>query len=704
MKTVDINKGWRNAAADGEDCAELPFESPQYGRLVLTAVSPSDAVHAFLDIDGAEGVIDVFADGECVGSATGGVRLPVYVGALSAGRSVLGMSFEDGGAVTRGATLHFSQSDTYIRPFGLFVRTLACDGESAELEISADITGRESGKRRLALELSVINARGRRSCRKSKKFVFTGGNKKVTVPVKMRRAYPYESDKPYLYTLRAVLSDESGDVLDESETRFGVRVQGVFETGSLIGATVPHSCGITGEASILDAEKRKLSALRDLGYNAVRYIGLPSPHALAAADELGLRLIVDVFDNWTHPREGSLSHLYFGKECAARAAYAVSVLRNHPSVVMYSAGNMCEETYGRRGAECAPEIFSAIREADPSRPAAIALGRLVPTEGELVRAGAKRAELRGQSDAGLIGLGDVYGIPDALTASVASLADACLCSDGFRPPADKPYLRVDTRPENAFESMRSAEDDENMLGDLSPSGMDRSSHGVTVAGDIDHTCLPRNSGLYRSMLCGAGSSFILVGDKDAGMLEGSQCWKAAEGETVSVRVFTPGDVVALYLGDYLVGRRLAGKVNKQYASFEVEYHPGRLEAVSYLRGRECDRVSLATPSAPRGISLLTGSRKISASGGDICFIDVWVTDENGEPSPDYTGDISVTAEGAGEIIAMGCEYGRSADEDIVTAAGGHALVAVRGTAAGKCTVRAKARGLRAGRLTVTVKE
>ena len=703
MKTVEMNKGWQIATADVSASAELPFETPGYGKCELTAVSCEDAAHAFIDIDGARGVIDVFADGECVGSAYGDVRLPVDAGALKSGRSKISLVFEDGGAITRGVTLHTAQSDIYILPYGLFVRTLASDGERASLEVTAELFG-EEGKRKLTLELSVINARGKRSCRKIKKFTFTGGDKKVTVPVKMRRAYPYESDKPYMYTLRAVLLDENGEELDASETKFGVRVQGIFEPGALIGATVPHECGIMGEASYADAEKRKLGALRDLGYNAVRYVGLPSPSALAAADELGLKVIADVFDNWTHPREGSLSHLSFGDLLAARAAYAVSVLRNHPSVVMYSAGNMCEETYGRRGSEYAAEVFGALREADPSRPVAIALGKLVPTERELIAAGAKRSELNGQSDGGLTGLGDVYGVPASLTAAIASLADVCLCSDGFAPPASKPYVRINTLPENAFESIHSAEDDENMLGDLSPSGMDSSHRGATTAGDIDHTGLPRNYGLYRPMLAGAGGSFILVGDKGAGMLEGTQCWKAAEGETVSVRVFTPGDVVALYVNDYLVGRRLAGKVNKQYASFETEYKAGKLEAVSYLRGRECDRVSLITPAEPKGISLLTGAKRISASAKDICFIDLWVTDERGEPSIDYTGDVNVTVSGEGEIVAMGCEYGRSADEDIVTAAGGHALIAVRGTAAGKCTVRAKAHGLRAGRITITVKE
>lgn len=188
------------------------------------------------------------------------------------------------------------------------------------------------------------------------------------------------------------------------------------------------------------------------------------------------------------------------------------------------------------------------------------------------------------------------------------------------------------------------------------------------------------------------------------MLEGRRCWKAQEGESVSVRVFTPGDVVALRRNDYLVGRRLAGKVNRQYASFETEYEDGTLEAVSYLRGREYDIVSLKTPSPAYGIALLTGSKRISASAGDISFIDVWVTDVDGNPSVDYDGDIIISADGEGEIIAMGNEYGRSADEDIVAAVGGHALIAVRGTGEGRYTVRANADGLRGAKIQITVKQ
>ena len=76
----------------------------------------------------------------------------------------------------------------------------------------------------------------------------------------------------------------------------------------------------------------------------------------------------------------------------------------------------------------------------------------------------------------------------------------------------------------------------------------------------------------------------------------------------------------------------------------------------------------------------------------------------GEPVTDYDGDIRLSCEGEGEIVAMGNEYGKSADDDMVTAIGGHALVAVRGIKAGKLTLKAQAEDLRAGRVQITVKD
>ena len=699
MKTVELKRGWHNVSENGDESVSLPFVSPCYGRVSLETVPEAGGAKAFLFIDGAEGVVDVFADGECVGTAAGAARL-YDLGRVTANRTRVSVVFEDGGAINRGAYLHLSPSEIYIPPYGLFVRTERADESGAQLSVSVSVAGECEAKRKLSAEISVLNAYGRRSCRRKKNFTFAGGEKTVTVAVPLRRAHICETDKPYFYTLAVrLLSGE--EVLDEAETRFGVRVQGASRIRGLTGATAPHENGVLGGISLPEAERRKLSALRDIGCNAVRYVGCPSEAALAAADELGLSVVVDIFDNWTYPREGSLSHLAFAEECEERARLAVRLLRNHPCVAMYSVANGCEETYGRRGAELARRIVAAVREEDGSRPVACTFRKLEPTERELIGAGASRAALRGADP---IALGDELSVPSKATAEMASLVDVCICAGGFEPPEGTPYLRADTRTEDAFASLSRAEDDEYMLGDFSESGMDRSSHGVTIAGDVDHTCLPRAGGRYRAMLTGAGGSFILVGGADDAPFEGSPCWKADTGETVRVTVFTPGDVVALYLNGYLVGRRLAGRVNKQYAVFEVEYAAGTLEAVSYLRGRECCRTSLTTPEAPSRISLLTGTKKISASAGEVSYVDVWVIDAAGGLSVDYDGDVEIETDGDGEIVALGNEYGSGADDNVVTAVAGHALVVVRGKTPGKLVVKPRARGLRGGRLTITVTE
>ncbi len=695
MKVLELTKQWQCVNERGRSSVVFPYVSPCFGRVDLSVFTDVTAARAFLDVDGVNGIADVYAGGECYGIVSGGCRKLVDLGGALGADGMIGLSLEDGGGVTRGVKLHYSDSRTYIRPYGLFVKTKSVDGQGAEIVIEAEIDGDEYEKRRLSVEFSIINARGKRSCRKKKNFVYTGGEKTVALPVKMRRAYPYLSDQPYMYTLKAVLSD-GDNVLDESETVFGIVPARRYDV-PLFGTTLSHSNGLLGEISHKDAERRKLSALRDLGYNCVRYVGCPSDSALRVADELGLKVVVDIFDNWTYPREGSFSHIAFAYEAEERTATAVRCLRNHPCVIAYSVANGNEETYGRRGCEYAETVVDTVRGCDGSRPVGCTFKKLVPTRGELLACGVRKSDIKG-NDAALVKAGDEAGLPEKLTARMADMTDISLYCDEIA-KGDKPYIRIESSAETAFSAVEEKEDNKNMLGSLSANGMDRSERGFTVSGDVDFTCLPSPAGLYRSMLGGNGGTFMLIGQQGAGLTEGRACWKAAEGETVNVKVFTRGDVVALYLNGYLVGRRLAGKVNKHYASFDVEYHGGTLEAVTFLRGREYDRATLVTPAAAASIKLLTGSRKISAD--DLCYVDVWVLDGNGEPVADYCGDFTVKCEGDCETVAIGNEYGSCAEEEVCTVVNGHALIVLRAREAGKITLKVTGQGLTYGRLTVT---
>ena len=72
----------------------------------------------------------------------------------------------------------------------------------------------------------------------------------------------------------------------------------------------------------------------------------------------------------------------------------------------------------------------------------------------------------------------------------------------------------------------------------------------------------------------------------------SWTWPGYEGVTASVDVYANADEVELFLNGESLGRKSIGGV--YVVTYEVPYHPGKLEAVSYLNGAEAGRTVLQT--------------------------------------------------------------------------------------------------------------
>ena len=714
MNTIVLDKGWRYADGNEEKTVSLPFSAPTDRGAVISLPLPVSAGRAVLEIDGAKGGADVYVGGQCV-AAVDEHRSFVDVSKWLESGAELAIGLPAGGAMTREIKVHSSDSFVTVKPYGVFVSTASRDGVGAVLDVNVELEN-TGAKRKLALEFNVLNHRGKRVSRKRKFFTFNEGDRTVSVPVGMRRALPYLPAEPYVYTMSVSVVTAEGEILDNSLTRFGIASYGEFSaTDKLVGCTLSHACGITGELSYPESEMRKLSALRDLGYNTVRYIGCPSENALAVTDDLGLRVIVDLFDNWSHPRYGSRAHAAFAAEFESVTKNTVKALRNHPSVVMYSLGNKPEESYGRAGSERARKIADIVNELDGTRPVTAALAELVPLAGELRDRGvAPLAIANAADDSDMRALGKEVGLFATRTRKFAELLDVCGYA-GYRaeyPHADKPVIGLATDETNYFDAIYDMAKNPNIIGDLSRRGMDRFclSCNKAVKGDIDVTSLARGAGLYRSVMLGGQPSFMLASDdENAAPTDGFAHWNWPETEEptrVFVHVFTAGDVVALYLNGELVGRKLAGRVNKYIATFEVEYRPGSLEAVVFTKGYETDRCSLETAGKPARVKLMTGARSVSVSKNELAFVDVWVMDREGRIAT--ASDCELTFEFHNcSVVALGNADGVSACPDTCVAKGGHALVVVRADSLpedGRFIVKADGEGLHAGRLVVKVKE
>ena len=181
-------------------------------------------------------------------------------------------------------------------------------------------------------------------------------------------------------------------------------------------------------------------------------------------------------------------------------------------------------------------------------------------------------------------------------------------------------------------------------------------------------------------------------------------WPRHLGQRVTVCVYTSGDVAALYLDGRLLGRKLAGKVNKHVATFNVDYYPGKLEAVCYFKGVECARTSLASASSPRAIRLTSPCKSLDATRGDVGFVHVEVCDKDGNLVPYAMRQLGITVTGGTLVSFINADpMLRKNSFDTCPAYGGRALAAIKPDGEGKTLVKVTGDGLLAAKITFKVK-
>ena len=155
----------------------------------------------------------------------------------------------------------------------------------------------------------------------------------------------WDLDHPALYTVHAIVLDHNRPI-DEEAVPFGIREfhfdadKGFFLNGrhhKIYGVALHTDAGALGTAVPLAAWKRRLTALRALGVNAIRTAdNPPAPEFLDLADRIGFLVMDEMFDCWTVGKNPYDYHLYF-KEWALRdTADTVRRDRNHPSIILWS--------------------------------------------------------------------------------------------------------------------------------------------------------------------------------------------------------------------------------------------------------------------------------------------------------------------------------------------------------------------------------
>lgn len=128
----------------------------------------------------------------------------------------------------------------------------------------------------------------------------------------------------------------------------------------------------------------------------------------------------------------------------------------------------------------------------------------------------------------------------------------------------------------------------------------------------------------------------------------SWSWRGCTGNDAEVEIYSQAAMVELFVNGVSKGVKATEKC---IAVFHVKYEPGEIKAVALdASGREINETMLVSADSNLRISLVP--EDYSLTPGDLVFVHVDITDENGIIESNADTEIDVTVSG-GELVAFG---------------------------------------------------
>lgn len=528
----------------------------------------------------------------------------------------------------------------------------------------------------------------------------------------------------------------------EKRVRFGIRFlewdakRGLRVNGQRVllrGGCVHHDHGVLGAREYYDAEYRRISILKENGFNALRIAHNPASQiTLDICDELGMYVMNETFDGWYVPKTYHDYARWFDAEWKNDITAMVKASCNHPCVILYSHGNEVSETATDKGAETCRMLTDYIHQLDDTRPVTAGVNVLLNVyarmgigvyrdKGEykpepLPRKGGYKEKKTGSAffnamagklgglmfymSAGKKGDRACKGAADGLDVLGLNYAASRYDEDVKKYPhrlmvgsetmaADLPYNweRVKRYPQVLGDFVWSAWDylGEACIGDWTY----HSYRGLPLLagqGMIDITGKPLAAMAFMQVVWGLRKEpFIGVRPLNHAQEKPSTgawqftnaidswTWHGYEGTKAVVEVYADAASVRLELN----GKTLETKPVKRYkAMFKTPYAPGVLTAVALdENGREISRHSLRTGG--REIRLTVRPERYR----ELTYLPMEFTDEQGELLPYIERPVAVKAEGGAKLLGLGsalCKTDESYLSDTFTSYRGRLLAVAAG--------------------------
>lgn len=275
----------------------------------------------------------------------------------------------------------------HVEHWGTFVTTPQVSDAQATVHVQSTVVNQFEAAREVALNITLLGPDGRavQSAETKPQTVPPGKSVVFDQDIIVKNPQRWNLDHPVLYS--AVTKVVAGKTaLDDEVTPFGIRefrfdaVTGFWLNGKnfkLKGVCLHHDASAFGAAVPLRAWERRLEILKQVGVNAIRTAhNPPAPEFLDLCDRMGLLVMDEMFDCWTVAKNPYDYHLSFNEWSKIDTRDTVRRDRNHPSIILYSAGNEIHDTpNGELAKGILKGLVPVFHENDPTRPVTQALFR-----------------------------------------------------------------------------------------------------------------------------------------------------------------------------------------------------------------------------------------------------------------------------------------------------------------------------------------
>jgi beta-galactosidase len=606
----------------------------------------------------------------------------------------------------------------HIAENGVFISTPQISTTSASVRIETSVTNDSDSPCKIGVLTSLISPDGKIA--NPNEFNTTilpvfqtlsnGAQAKLDQEIVLPNPRLWNLDEPNLYRAITTIVRADGVKLDEVTNTFGIHdARFVADTGfwlngknfKIKGVAVHCDGGAFGDAVPNGVWAQRLTELKKLGVNAIRTAhNPPAPEFLDLCDRMGFLVMDELFDVWTVGKS-SLSgdhlsdyHLYFNDWSSIDAAATVQRDRNHPSVILYSAGNEIHDTPNAALANgILTRLVKVFHENDPTRPVTQALFR--PNASH-------------DYDNGLADLLDVVGQnyreSEILAAHAQNPARKIIGTENHHDRATWLALRdhpayagqflwtgVDYLGESrAWPVVVSGSGLLNRTGTARPLGYERQSWWS----DVPMVRIARRTGNADAAAEPAGAN--VPADRRPQTVFADWTPKNSAPHEENVEIYSNCKEVELFLNDQSLGVKPLNE-DASPRVWRVTYAPGTLKAVAKNDGKIVATDELRTAGEPAKIMLMPDAGTVADNWDGVVRVTATVVDKDGVTVPAADNLVTFKISGPGVIAAV--DNADNASHESFQAGERHAfqgrcVAFVKANAAsGKITLTASASGL-----------